>query len=347
MVAAGQVSAKLLSRPPPPRARSHSRERSVGACPSTSARANARSPAQANIVEKFVPGLGGKTDPIGPSPLIIHKEQLRRVARPWLEFTRKICSDREVRTSTQRRAEPRRNPRPGPTRIAALARPQAVQALGWVREMWGYAIAAASLGIRHLVLDAFQFEVRTLLTRSSLCAALTWWLRTLPHAARPPTSMCPCRRHGGLQGGSIGNRNRQLAWPVGATPAGPEGPMHGASRMPYYLFHYTYGIEYSREGLPMELQVAGRRPGKGVAPGRLTGALLPIRRSAVGRGEGRPSGCTPARTVQPDDDAPKVARARLADPRPRAAGGRVVPRQAALHGALPAHAARAAALLRA
>ena len=24
--------------------------------------------------------------------------------------------------------------------------------------------------------------------------------------------------------------------------------------MPFYLFHYTYGIEYSREGLPMELQ---------------------------------------------------------------------------------------------
>ena len=23
----------------------------------------------------------------------------------------------------------------------------------------------------------------------------------------------------------------------------------------YYIFHYTYGIEYSQEGLPMELQV--------------------------------------------------------------------------------------------
>ena len=27
--------------------------------------------------------------------------------------------------------------------------------------------------------------------------------------------------------------------------------------MPYYLFHYTYGVEYSKEGLPVELQVRG------------------------------------------------------------------------------------------
>ena len=26
--------------------------------------------------------------------------------------------------------------------------------------------------------------------------------------------------------------------------------------MPYYLFHYTYGVEYSKEGLPVELQVS-------------------------------------------------------------------------------------------
>ena len=64
-----------------------------------------------------------------------------------------------------------------------------------------------------------------------------------------------------FEGGSIGNHNRQLAWPLPTpTPVGPEGPLvPGRSgtphRMPYYIFHYTYGIEYSREGLPMELQV--------------------------------------------------------------------------------------------
>lgn len=72
---------------------------------------------QANIVNKFVPGLGGKTDPVGPSPVIIHKSQLVKIAKPWYDFTIKICGDGE-----------------------------AVQALGWVREMWGWCIAAGSLG---------------------------------------------------------------------------------------------------------------------------------------------------------------------------------------------------------
>ena len=135
---------------------------------------------QANIVNKFVPGLGGKTDPVGPSPVIIHKRQLERMVAPWYDFTVKICSDGE-----------------------------AVQALGWVREMWGWAIAAGKLGIKHRVLDAFQYE-----------------------------------------GGSIGNRERRLAWPVAPTPVVPD-----RDDMPYYIFHYTYGIEYSVEGLPMELQV--------------------------------------------------------------------------------------------
>ena len=135
---------------------------------------------QAKIVEKFVPGLGGKTDPVGPSPVIIHVNQLERMVQPWFDFTNRICADRE-----------------------------AVQALGWVREMWGWCIAAGSLGIKHRVLDAFQYE-----------------------------------------GGSIGNRERPLHWPVASTPVGP-----ARVDMPYYVFHYTYGIEYSAEGLPMELQV--------------------------------------------------------------------------------------------
>ena len=38
---------------------------------------------QAKIVDKFVPGLGGKTDPVGPSPIIIHVEQLVKIVQPW------------------------------------------------------------------------------------------------------------------------------------------------------------------------------------------------------------------------------------------------------------------------
>ena len=182
---------------------------------------------QASIVDKFVPGLGGKTDPVGPSPVLIHVAQLKRVVTPWHDFTLKIMADGE-----------------------------AVQHLGWVREMWGcrappraapppalhrgsrlpssyapglvprprhpsprarrrsYCIATGSLGIKHRVLDALQYE-----------------------------------------GGSIGNRERRLAWPVPAVPVTPEQPM------PYYIFHYTYGIEYTKEGLPVELQASPlRRP---------------------------------------------------------------------------------------
>ena len=35
---------------------------------------------QASVVDKFVPGLGGKTDPVGPSPVIIHVEMLKQAA---------------------------------------------------------------------------------------------------------------------------------------------------------------------------------------------------------------------------------------------------------------------------
>ena len=60
------------------------------------------------------------------------------------------------------------------------------------------------------------------------------------------------------EGGSIGNRERRLSWPTPALPVTPEGAVDEAGQgMPYYLFHYTYGIEYSKEGLPVELQVRG------------------------------------------------------------------------------------------
>ena len=41
---------------------------------------------QAKIVDKFVPGLGGKTDPVGPSPVIIHVDQLSKMVQPWFDF---------------------------------------------------------------------------------------------------------------------------------------------------------------------------------------------------------------------------------------------------------------------
>ena len=59
-------------------------------------------------------------DPIGSSPVFIHKEDLRRVAPIWHDVTLKIKQDRE-----------------------------ADKAWGWVLEMYGYTIASKIAGVRH------------------------------------------------------------------------------------------------------------------------------------------------------------------------------------------------------
>ena len=185
---------------------------------------------QAHIVELFVPGLGGKTDPVGPSPLIISKAQLKQVAKPWREMTERIMNNREAVLSlgwvstthlshlshahlfhlSHAHVFSHLSHTPIFSHMPIFSHLSHARVfLLQVREMWGYCIAAASLGIKHRVLDAFQFE-----------------------------------------GGSIGNRNRRLSWPVPPSPVGEQG-----AGMPYYIFHYTYGIEYTVEGLPTELQV--------------------------------------------------------------------------------------------
>jgi len=70
-----------------------------------------------------------KHDQTGPSPLIIHKDQLKAVAQPWLDFSLALKTDSEANA-----------------------------VLGWVLEMWGYVLAAGSLGIKHTVLPNFQIE---------------------------------------------------------------------------------------------------------------------------------------------------------------------------------------------
>ncbi|CAI5506578.1 unnamed protein product [Closterium sp. Naga37s-1] len=61
-----------------------------------------------------------KIDPIGNSPVIIHKGQLRRLAPLWHNVTLEMKAD-----------------------------PVADKAFGWVLEMYGYATSAALLGIQH------------------------------------------------------------------------------------------------------------------------------------------------------------------------------------------------------
>jgi hypothetical protein len=45
---------------------------------------------QAKLIERFCVG-GSKTmDPVGPSPLIVHVEQLKRIVGPWLEMSHRL-----------------------------------------------------------------------------------------------------------------------------------------------------------------------------------------------------------------------------------------------------------------
>eukprot|EP01062_Namystynia_karyoxenos_P045786 TRINITY_DN34110_c0_g1_i1.p1 TRINITY_DN34110_c0_g1~~TRINITY_DN34110_c0_g1_i1.p1 ORF type:complete len:574 (+),score=154.18 TRINITY_DN34110_c0_g1_i1:49-1770(+) len=70
-----------------------------------------------------------KVQPGGPSPIIIHRDQLTKLTETWYQTARKLKMD-----------------------------PEADKALGWVIEMWGYCITCAMLGIRHKMLEKFQIE---------------------------------------------------------------------------------------------------------------------------------------------------------------------------------------------
>jgi len=112
------------------------------------------------IIDKFSPGTSWQAvQPIGPSPVMIAKEQLEKITPLWLKLSLELKRD-----------------------------PQADRRFGWVLEMWGYSIAAAQLGIKHHVHREWQIE---------------------PGAGR------------------------------------------SVPKDEFYIFHYTYGIEYSLKGRVM------------------------------------------------------------------------------------------------
>jgi len=100
--------------------------------------ANAR---QDYVIKKYWPeGDSRGLDPVGPSPVIIHKDQLAKVYRRWLDFSMDLRSNGDAERVIQ----------------------------GWVQEMWGYSIAAASLGIKHKLVGDFQVEPGALSTDAQL-----------------------------------------------------------------------------------------------------------------------------------------------------------------------------------
>ena len=81
-------------------------------------------------IDLVAPGTSWRSvQPVGPSPLIVKKSDLARLTPRWLDFSLKLKVD-----------------------------PGADKRFGWVLEMWGYSIAAASLGLQHDVLHTFQVE---------------------------------------------------------------------------------------------------------------------------------------------------------------------------------------------
>eukprot|EP00908_Phaeocystis_cordata_P002704 Transcript_12949.p2 GENE.Transcript_12949~~Transcript_12949.p2 ORF type:complete len:369 (+),score=147.74 Transcript_12949:23-1108(+) len=83
------------------------------------------------VVEKFLaPGISpAEVDNVGPSPIIITKAMLERVAQPWWDMSIKMKGDADAN-----------------------------RVFGWVLEMWGYNLAVRNLGIRHTVLQSLQVE---------------------------------------------------------------------------------------------------------------------------------------------------------------------------------------------
>jgi len=92
-------------------------------------------PSQDRIIQQYWPeGSSRSLDPVGPSPLLIHVDQLRTLAPKWMDFSLGLRATSEAESVMQ----------------------------GWVQEMWGYSIAAASLGIKHRLVHEMQIEASSL-----------------------------------------------------------------------------------------------------------------------------------------------------------------------------------------
>ncbi|XP_010557869.1 PREDICTED: uncharacterized protein LOC104826730 [Tarenaya hassleriana] len=85
-----------------------------------------------SVVRKYYPeDMGPVTniDPIGNSPVIIRKESLEKIAPTWMNISIRMKND-----------------------------PETDKAFGWVLEMYGYAIASALHGVRHILHKDFMLQ---------------------------------------------------------------------------------------------------------------------------------------------------------------------------------------------
>ncbi|XP_078433446.1 hydroxyproline O-arabinosyltransferase NOD3-like [Wolffia australiana] len=84
------------------------------------------------IIRKYYPEKKGPVsdiDPIGNSPVIIHKNQLAKIAPTWMNVSLRMKDD-----------------------------PETDEAFGWVLEMYGYAVASALHGVHHILRKDFMIQ---------------------------------------------------------------------------------------------------------------------------------------------------------------------------------------------
>ena len=165
-------------------------------------------PAHSSIIQHAWPE-GGRTgyqkvQSIGPSPVVIHRKDLEAMAVPWEE-----------------------------TAVALKVDPAADSRLGWVIEMWGYAIAAAKIGLRHQEFADFQVEPGALSTQNQLRGfPLRYWVfhYTYQFEYMLDGSPCPPWTIGEF---SLDKRHFSDVYPI---PPLPEPPAK-ANAAAFYLLH--------------------------------------------------------------------------------------------------------------
>ena len=116
---------------------------------------------QATVVKRYYDGNHLTVQPVGPSPAIVHVDNLKKLTPLWYQLSVDLKADGA-----------------------------ADRAFGWVLEMWGYSIACARVGVKHYVWQQLQIE---------------------------PSS----------------------TWHQNVSAENP------------YIYHYTFGVEYSIDGIPM------------------------------------------------------------------------------------------------
>ena len=163
---------------------------------------------------------------IGPSPVVIHRDDLEAIAKPW-EAT-------AVHLKTNAEADNR---------------------LGWVIEMWGYAIAAAKIGLRHQEFKDFQVEPGALSTTEQLRGFPTrYWVFHYTYQFEYMLDGKPCQPWT-IGEFSLDKRHFSDRYPVPPLPQ----PPRGANAAAFFLLNAFNEAMMNISSWP-ERQKAGSRP---------------------------------------------------------------------------------------